>query len=255
MATEKTRIIPGKSYASKEEIVAYKHLCKMLKECPIPPSEILANLALFLPRASLSRILFMHNLYRNIINVHGIIVEFGVRWGHNLALFTAFRAIYEPYNCSRKIIGFDTFEGFPSISSYDGTSETAFAGALSVTPQYEDYLEELLATHEELAPRSHIRKFELVKGNVLETLPQYLADHPETIIALAYFDLDLYEPTKKCLELIKDHLAKGSVVGFDNLTLDEFPGETLAFKEEWGINNYRIHRDPTVSYESFISIE
>jgi hypothetical protein len=36
-----------------------------------------------------------------------------------MALFTTLRNIYEPYNMSRKIIGFDTFEGFPSVSPQD----------------------------------------------------------------------------------------------------------------------------------------
>jgi hypothetical protein len=56
-------------------------------------------------------------------------MEFGVRWGQNMALFTSFRNIYEPYNVSRKIIGFDTFAGFPSISEQDGVAETVQVGA------------------------------------------------------------------------------------------------------------------------------
>ena len=35
------------------------------------------------------------------------------------------------------------------------------------------------------------------------TLRKYLDDHPETIVALAYFDFDLYEPTRKCPDQIK----------------------------------------------------
>jgi len=62
----------------------------------------------------------MHELYQNIINVHGNIVEFGTRWGTNLALFESFRGMYEPYNYTRKIVGFDTFEGFSGIDGKDG---------------------------------------------------------------------------------------------------------------------------------------
>ena len=53
-----------------------------------------------------------HELYQKILNVHGVVIEFGTRWGQNLALFESFRGMYEPYNHFRKIIGFDTFEGF-----------------------------------------------------------------------------------------------------------------------------------------------
>ena len=171
-------------------------------------------------------------------------MEFGVRWGQNLALFESFRGTYEPYNHSRKIVGFDTFSGFPSVHSKDGDADIVSEGALSVTKDYEKYLETVLDYHEKESPLSHIKKYQLVKGDATSTIVQYLSDNPETIIALAYFDLDLYEPTKKCLEKIKGHLTKGSIVGFDELNLHEFPGETLAFKEIFGLSNYRIIRSP-----------
>ena len=116
MATRNQEPITIKSSASEQEKLAYEQICKQLQNRPIPSKEILANLALFLDRSALSHILFMHSLYRRIINVHGIVAEFGVRWGRNLALFTEFRNIDEPYNTTRKVVGFDTFEGFPSVS-------------------------------------------------------------------------------------------------------------------------------------------
>ncbi|TKB74973.1 MAG: crotonobetainyl-CoA--carnitine CoA-transferase [Nitrospira sp.] len=241
--------------SSEQEVRAYKRLVELHHQSPVPPKESLANLGLFLNRASMSRILFMHNLYAKIVHTHGIVVEFGVRWGQNLALFSTFRTMYEPHNFSRKIVGFDTFEGFPSIATQDGTDQGCQVGALSVTRNYESYLEDLLTTHEQLAPRAHLKKFELVKGDVQNTLSVYLDSHPETIIALAYFDMDLYEPTKFCLEKIKGHLTKGSVIGFDELMLAELPGETVALKELWGLSKYRICRDPISNYQSYFIVE
>lgn len=244
-----------KTLASEQETTAYAHLVELLHDSPLPPKESLFNLGLFLNRASLGRILFMQHLYSKIVPIHGIIVEFGVRWGQNLALFSTFRNLYEPHNYSRKIVGFDTFEGFPSISKHDGTSQSCEVGAYSVTPNYESYLDDLLATHERLAPRSHLKKFELVKGDVINTLPAYLESHPETIISFAYFDMDNYEPTKFCLEMIKPHLTKGSVIGFDELGLADYPGETTALKELWKLSNYRICRDPISNYQSYLVLE
>jgi Macrocin-O-methyltransferase (TylF) len=245
-------ITPGKGYASAEEADAYDALVEMSKRSPLPEREVLANLGMFHVRPSFARMLFMHKLYLKALETHGVIMEFGVRWGQNMALFTTFRNMYEPYNMSRRIVGFDTFEGFPSVHDKDGAADTAQAGALSVSADYEDYLGELLSQHERLGPRSHIKKHELVKGDVVETLPTYLEQHPETIIALAYFDLDLYEPTKKCLELIKPHLARNSVVGFDELVLNEFPGETTALKEAWGLSGFEIMRDPISPQQSYL---
>lgn len=98
-------------------------------------------------------------------------------------------------------------------------------------------------------------KHEIVKGDVLKTLPKYLEDHPETIIALAYFDLDLYEPTKKCLELIQPHLLKNSIIGFDELNFEGYPGETVALKEYRLLSDCRIHRNPLSINQSFLTFE
>jgi hypothetical protein len=71
-----------------------------------------------------------------------------------------------------------------------------------------------------------------------------LSSHPETIVALAYFDFDIYLPTRRCLELVRDRLTKGSVVAFDELNCPEFPGETIALKEVFGLDKYAIRRSP-----------
>ncbi len=54
-----------------------------------------------------------------------------------------------------------------------------------------------------------------------------MTDNPQTIIALAYFDLALYEPTRKCLEAIRPHLVRGSILAMDELNSRDFPGETV----------------------------
>jgi len=225
------------------------------KETPIPDNEILDNLGLFINRQNLSRILFIHELFQKIINVNGVIMEFGIRWGQNLSLFQSLRGIYEPFNHNRKIIGFDTFSGFPSIDQKDGRAEIISEGSFSVSPNYKEYLERIMTYHEKESPISHIKKYELVEGNAISTLKKYLQNNPETIVALAYFDFDIYEPTKKCLELIIPHLTKGSIVGFDELNHHVFPGETQALKEVFGISKYKIIRSPFSSTSSYMIIE
>jgi hypothetical protein len=74
-------------------------------------------------------------------------------------------------------------------------------------------------------------------------------------VALAYFDFDLYEPTKVCLEAIKDRLTKGSIVAFDELNYHTWPGETLALKEALGLGRYAIKRTPHNPEPSYIVIE
>jgi hypothetical protein len=222
---------------------------------PLPQGEVLANLGLFINRQALSRLLFMHELYRLALPVHGVVMEFGTRWGQNVVTFTNLRGIYEPYNYTRKIVAFDTFEGFPTVDAKDGADPVVQSGAYAVTSGYEAYLDGLMRYHESESPLPHLRKYELVKGDVGVTLSRYLDQHPETIVALAYFDVDLYEPTRKCLELLQPYLTKGSVVGFDELNFPAFPGETVALREVLGLGRHAIRRSPLSPTASYLVID
>jgi hypothetical protein len=106
--------------------------------------------------------------YQKVLDVNGAVMDFGIRWGQNLALLESFRGIYEPYNYRRKIIGFDTFEGVPSVHEKDGESNIASVGSYSVTKDYENYLEAVLQCHEMESPISPYKEFELVKGDQFE---------------------------------------------------------------------------------------
>lgn len=239
--------------STQDEVKSKVGLAKSLRNSPIPDGELLDNLGVFLTRQNLSRINFIQSIYEKIIPVHGVIMEFDVRWGQNMALFSSLRGMHEPYNYNRKIIGFDTFEGFPSVDKKDG--EVWEPGAYSVAENWEVELESILDFHNNNSPISQKKKFELVKGDATETLPEYLVNHPETIISLAYFDFDIYQPTKKCIEAILPHVTKGSILAFDELNCPEFPGETLALREVLGIQKYAIRRFPNSPLASYIVIE
>lgn len=239
--------------STSKEVNNRQLFLELLKNTPIPDDELLSNLGLYLNRQTLSRIFFMQELYQKIIDVHGVIMEFGVRWGQNLALFSSFRGMYEPYNYNRKIIGFDTFAGFPEVHSKDGGKITT--GDYSVTDNYEEYLEKILKHHQSESPIAHMKKFEIIKGDATKTIHEYLQKHPETIVALAYFDFDIYLPTRECLVAIKDRMPKGSILAFDELNYPEMPGETLAFHEVFGIDKYAIKRSPLAPVPSYIIID
>lgn len=240
-----------KSIASKGELQNRKELLELFENTPIPENEVLSNIGLFEKRQEFSKQLFFNEIYQRLINVHGVIMEFGVRWGQNLVTLNNLRGIHEPFNHSRKIIGFDTFEGFESLSEKDGKHEIIKKGAFGVTDNYEEYLDKLLYFQEKESPLSHIKKNFIVKGDAPIMLERYLKEHPETIIAFAYFDFDVYEPTKKCLELIKPHLTKGAIIGFDELNDPHFPGETIALKETFGLDNVSIQRNKYSGIQSF----
>jgi len=241
--------------SSSEEKDIQKQFVALFKSSLLPDDEILPNLGLFLTSKALSRILFFYEIYKKIIHTHGIIIEFGVRWGQTLSIMSALRGIFEPFNRHRKIVGFDTFEGLKGIGKNDGELSKCKDGSFSVTPGYEDYLDRILSMQEKLNPMSHLKRYELVKGDAVKTIPEYLKRHPETIISLAIFDFDIYAPTKAALEAIKPHLCKGSILVFDELCDDILPGETIALKETWGLNNVRLQRFPMTARISYLEVE
>lgn len=251
-STTKANVLVG---SKQTELDNRSQLLKLMETSPIPDSEVLMNLGLFLKRQDLSRILFMNELYQKQVGIHGSIFEFGVRWGQNLALFETMRGIYEPFNYNRKIVGFDTFEGFPSVDKKDGSNPIIKKGSYDVVKGYENYLAQVLQCLENENPIAHIKTTHLVKGDASKSIKAYLKEHPETIISMAYFDFDIYTPTKECLLAIKPHLTKGSVIGFDELNFQAFPGETIAVQEVLGLSSYKIQRSPFGVLQSYIIFE
>jgi hypothetical protein len=229
------------SRSSEGQISARQTLTRLFESSPIPTEEMLQNLGLYIRSGVFARFLFLDELYRQIVPVPGDIVEFGTWWGQSLVTFLNLRAIYEPYS-ARKIIGFDTFAGYPAVSARDRASETIKVGGYAVSDNYLPLLNQLLEYHEAENVLSHIKKFELVAGDVSKTVPDYYARHPEGIVALAFFDLALYEPTKAALETIRERLVPGSILAFDELSDPDYPGETEAVREVLGLRSMRFIR-------------
>jgi hypothetical protein len=228
---------------------------KFIRNSPIPNEDLSRNLGLYMNRQLLSRILFMRDLYEKILPIQGIVIEFGTRYGQNMSLFSSFRGMYEPFNMNRKLVCFDTFAGFLGTDKSDGDYKHAVKGGLSVTPGYENHLHDVLKWHENQSPLSSIVRFEICKGDAVIELKKYLEKNPQTIVALAYFDMDLFKPTSDCLKIIKPYLTKGSVIGFDELNVSTWPGETAAYKDNFLLDKFSIRRGLHSSDASYIVIE
>lgn len=243
------------SRASQEQMEARKKLRELFENTPLPTDELLVNLALYMRSSVVAKLLYINELYQLIIRTPGVIMEFGVWWGTNMALFESLRAVYEPYNYTRKIVGFDTFEGYPPPTAQDGRHELVDEGQYNISENYVEVLSQILDYHQSENVMSQVKKYEICKGDAHAELKKYLEDHPETIISLAYFDMQLYEPTRDCLKLILPHLTRGSVIAMDELNSCEFPGETIAFREVIGLDHYKLQRSRFLSDRIYFVIE
>ncbi|SRR5258707_8552307 len=228
---------------------------QLFEETPLPLEDLLVNLPLYMRSSTVAKLLWVNELYELIVGIPGAIMEFGVWWGANLTLFESLRAVHEPYNYNRRVVGFDTFAGYPEARPEDGDDPLVHRGAYAVGSGHPQHLEELMSCHERENPMSHIRKHQLVVGDATQTIDEYLAEHPETIVALAYFDMQLYEPTKACLEAIRPHLVRGSVLAMDELNAAEFPGETVAFREVLGLDRYPMRRSRFLPDRTYVIVD
>jgi hypothetical protein len=242
-----------KSRSSAEEESSLE-IERLLNSHPMPTDQLISNFPLFMHPRDIARILFFNHIYSLVVEVPGIIIDFGTRWGTNMALFSSLRNIYDSINKQRIIVGFDTFKGFPNISAQDGNSSIMEIGRVSVPLGYEKYLNSILELHNRIEPLGHLKKFEICIGDASEEIQKYFTRQPQTIVSLAFFDMNLYKPTKDCLEAIKPRLVKGSVVAFDELNDPSCPGETQALQEVFGLNNIELLRFRPTSRVSYFII-
>lgn len=246
--------VTSQNVSSDRVTDARARLFKLFKERPMPDEELLVNLYMYMRSGSLAKLLFLDEIYRKIVQLPGAIFEFGVWMGASTIAFENLRAVHEPYNYQRRIVAFDTFQGYTGISLNDISSEIIGDGVYTVAEGYERYLEDLLDYHETENVMSHIKKHTLVKGDASVTCSNYLDENPHQLIALAYFDMALYEPTRACLKAIKPRLMKNSIIVFDELCNSDYPGETKAFLEVFGTEGYSIYRSNILPDRTYLVI-
>lgn len=223
---------------------------------PGSSTEKLENFAKYVPRQNLARFLARYEIFKLIKDVQGSIVECGVLFGGGLMSFAKLSTILEPYNFQRRIIGFDTFTGFPSIDKSDlkGKPERKSAHlkkhGFAAEGAYEDILKSI-EIYDMSRYLNHFPKVQVVKGDFAVTAKQFLADFPHLVISCLYLDFDIYQPTKVALELFLPRMPKGSLLVFDELNEEAFPGETIAVMEALDLKSIRVRRfdfEPRISY-------
>lgn len=171
----------------------------------------------------LGNILAHYELYKKIIDLPGDVVELGVFKGGSIIQWGTFRELLENER-SRKIIGFDMFGEFPKAEKIDSDKE--FVSAWNNQFQGEFVSREEL--YESLRHKE-IGNVELIKGDIKETLPEYIAQNGQMRISLLHIDTDIYEPCKIGLENLYDLIVPGGVIVLDDYSTIE--GETVAVDE------------------------
>jgi len=235
-------------YRTEEENQAGGQVAEIFDANPESTEIKLENFPKYARRVYLKRFLSMYEVFKLAMPVKGSVVECGVFRGFGLMSWAKISTILEPENLTRRIYGFDTFEGFPSVNEADQRAGAEVGGLAA--DSYEE-LQQLIEEYDRDRFLGHIEKVRMVRGDIAETAPKFVAENPHLVVSLLFIDCDLHEPTKVALETFVPRMPKGAVLAFDELDNPIWPGETMATLESLGLNSLRLRRldwDPYISY-------
>jgi len=237
-----------------EESKIFEDMYEAFRNSSLSLAYKLQAFPVFVRRQDIAYFLAKYEIFKQLLHVNGSIVECGVFAGGGIMTWLHCSSILEPYNHTRKIIGFDTFSGFPQIHESDkktGTSEHLHVGGLSISDSAKQEIENILSIHRRNSPLSHITKVELIEGDACETIPKYVDDNPHLLISMLYLDFDIYKPTKVALNALYKRVVKGGIVAFDELNCKQYPGETIAMLEEFDLQKVELKRLPFTTHMSY----
>lgn len=243
-------IKPEGGFRTREEQEAGKKIGDIFRKCPDNIETKLESFTKYVRRQNLTRFLALYELFKKVLDVKGSIIECGVYRGFGIMAWANFSAILEPVNLTRRIYGFDTFAGFSSVHEKDkGISSDVKAGMLC-SDSFEELLE-LIRGYDKNRYLGHIKKVDLIKGDAIKTIPDFIENNKHLMVSLLFLDFDLYEPTKVAIESFFPRMPKGAIIAFDELDNPIWPGETSALLDTIGIDSLAIKRvefDPYIGY-------
>jgi len=205
----------------------------------------------YIRRQTLTRFLARYEVFKKILNIKGSVIECGVFQGEGLMTWAKLSSILEPVNMSRKIYGFDTFEGYlPEMSKKDMIGQGKLKLETEVCADSFDELNEIIRIYDSNRFLGQVEKVYLIKGDANETIPKFIEENPYTIVSLLHLDFGYYEVTKTAFECFYPRMPKGGIILFIATDPSLVPGQAIAIMEQIGIGNLRLQR---IGYEPYMA--
>lgn len=247
-------IEPEGGFRTEAERDVGKRLEGVFLKCPDSIEVKLDNFPKYIRRQKLTRLLALYEIFKMVLSVKGSIVECGVYQGFSLMTWANMSAVLEPANLTRRIYGFDSFEGFPGIGEKDFNNFMNPQAGQLCSNSFEELME-LIQIYDSNRFLGHIDKVQLIKGDITNTIPEFLAHNEHLVVSLLFLDMDLYEPTRVAIEKFYPRMPRGAIMAFDELDNPTWPGETSALFETLGINKLKIERVGFDPYIGFAVVE
>lgn len=234
MSDNPTRI----GYSSDFDKRVSNTISKLMHDSKLPLDELIELWPLFTRRVQFLKTMALIEIFKETIDLPGSIVECGVFKGQSLGLFSKLLETYSPGDSLKKIVGFDTFEGFVSLHEEDGPPDSSRAKTVGGwnSIDFLPTLQKSIKLNQEDSYLPRLSRVQLIKGDVCETIPKFVQENPGFRISLLNLDLDLYEPTMTALKFLYPLVVPGGVVILDEYAMSGFPGESKAFEDFFGMN-------------------
>lgn len=172
------------------------------------------------------RALILARYFDHSLSVSGARVECGV--------FRGFSALMLAMVAQMRDQSFDG-AGFHLVDSFEGLSTPTPGDAIGVE-RFPDGRERPVFPHpagQFATPVDHVRSVMAdFPGAAFHKgwIPEIFSDLPETDWSFVHIDVDLFEPTKACLEYFLPRLAPGGVIVNDDFASPLFPGGGLSWQ-------------------------
>lgn len=167
----------------------------------------------------LAKLISKWNFCQKVVEVPGDILELGVFKGSGMFGWLKTNSLCSVN--SRKVHGFDMFSEASLIATMSGSQKEMMSklfeqrGFSHDTSSYDTILADWIVA-------SGFENFELHKGDIFDTLPQFLDSRPGFRAAIVNFDLDTALPTSFAMNLLWERLVPGGVFVFDEYAIDEW---------------------------------
>lgn len=172
-----------------------------------------------------------YEVFKKTQKVPGSIIECGVFKGSSLVRLLTYRDLL--LQKRKKVYGFDPFGKFPKQSIIEDNKfalrHDKFSG---LGLKYQKLRKHLL--------NKKFKNFELIKGDVISTLPNFLRKNKKLKISFLHLDMDVYEPTRFVLQKLFSKVSKNGIVLIDDYNYVK--GATKATNEFLKENNLRISK-------------
>lgn len=213
----------------KLELKKYRKITSLAKRYNFKEFDLITKYGLFSGNQNLFKTLTIFKLIDEVKKVKGDIIELGIFQGNTSLLI---KKILDIFKIKKKLYLLDHFKGLKHFQKEDDNYSVR---------SYKKWTSKDL-----VSPKNLVKKFldffnfknVFFFNKDATTLDKnYFKKYK---FSLAYFDMDLYEPTLKGLIAIDNSIAKGGIIVFDEGHKKFWQGEKKAIKDFLKINkNYK----------------